>query len=234
MWMLGGFRVSVGSRPVEAERWRLRKAAGLVKLLALAPGHALHRKRITDLLWPELGARSAANNLHRVLHAARGSLGVSRPAASRRVLLQGEMVALCPDAIIETVVSDTDPGTGNKINLQPSVTTSVTINLVAGPAPEIKNGGGTSTVNWSGNVIDRVESYSGGDDVIDGNPVANSIVSQNGVSVVSSGGGSDFVNVFDSAPGDTVNCGGSVIVPDNDAVYRDAGDTVTNCEVLLP
>ncbi len=34
--MLGGFRVSVGSRTIEESHWRLRKAAALLKLLALA------------------------------------------------------------------------------------------------------------------------------------------------------------------------------------------------------
>jgi hypothetical protein len=36
VWLLGGFRVSVGSRIIEDKRWRLKKAATLVKLLALA------------------------------------------------------------------------------------------------------------------------------------------------------------------------------------------------------
>ena len=40
--MLGGFRVSVGSRTITKDAWRLRKAAALVKLLALAPGHRMH------------------------------------------------------------------------------------------------------------------------------------------------------------------------------------------------
>jgi DNA-3-methyladenine glycosylase II len=39
--MLGGFSVSVGPRTVEEGGWRLRKAASLIKLLALAPGHRL-------------------------------------------------------------------------------------------------------------------------------------------------------------------------------------------------
>ncbi len=36
--MFGGFLVSVGSRTIEEGEWRLRKAASLVKLLALEPG----------------------------------------------------------------------------------------------------------------------------------------------------------------------------------------------------
>ena len=37
IWLLGSFRVSVESRTIEVKEWRLKKAAGLVKLLALAP-----------------------------------------------------------------------------------------------------------------------------------------------------------------------------------------------------
>ena len=57
VWLLGGFRVSVGSRTIGEDRWRRRKAAALVKLLALAPGHRMHRERVMDLLWPRLGER---------------------------------------------------------------------------------------------------------------------------------------------------------------------------------
>ena len=35
--LLGGFSVSVGSRTIQQNAWRLRKSAALVKLLALAP-----------------------------------------------------------------------------------------------------------------------------------------------------------------------------------------------------
>ena len=59
VWLLGGFRVSVGSRTIEGDAWRLRKAAALVKLLALAPDHRLHREQAMDLLWPELGTKAA-------------------------------------------------------------------------------------------------------------------------------------------------------------------------------
>ena len=53
--LLGGFSVTVGDRKVDESAWRLRKAASLIKLLALAPGHRLHRERAMDLLWPESG-----------------------------------------------------------------------------------------------------------------------------------------------------------------------------------
>jgi DNA-binding SARP family transcriptional activator len=59
VWLLGGFRVSVGSRTIQQSEWRLRKATTLVKLLALAPGHRLHREQAMDLLRPELGTKAA-------------------------------------------------------------------------------------------------------------------------------------------------------------------------------
>ena len=57
MRLLGSFRVFVGPRTVEESGWRLKKAAGLVKLLALAPDHRLHREQVTEALWPSRGRR---------------------------------------------------------------------------------------------------------------------------------------------------------------------------------
>src|SRR5215217_1305458 len=97
VWLLGGFRVSVGTRTVEEGAWRLRKASALVKLLALAPGHHLHRERAMDLLWPDHGRRAAANNLSQALHAARRALGLDdSQAASSYLASQGEQLVLCP------------------------------------------------------------------------------------------------------------------------------------------
>src|SRR5215217_9517105 len=97
VWLLGGFRVSVGTRTVEEDAWRLRKASALVKLLALAPGHHLHRERAMDLLWPDHGRRAAANNLSQALHAARRALGLDdSQAASSYLASQGEQLVLCP------------------------------------------------------------------------------------------------------------------------------------------
>jgi predicted ATPase/DNA-binding SARP family transcriptional activator/DNA-binding CsgD family transcriptional regulator len=92
--LLGGFEVSVDARTIEDSSWRLRKAAGLVKLLALAPGHRLHRERVMDLLWPHLGTKAASNNLRGALHAARRTLNPS--TTSRYLVLRGEQLVLCP------------------------------------------------------------------------------------------------------------------------------------------
>src|SRR5919205_3235284 len=69
--LLGDFRVSVGSRTIAEGEWTLRKAKSLVKLLALAPRHRLHREHVIDQLWPDMDPEDGANNLHRVLHVAR-------------------------------------------------------------------------------------------------------------------------------------------------------------------
>ena len=94
VWLLGGFWVSVGSRTIEQDQWRLRKAASLVKLLAIAPGHRIHREQVMNLLWPDLGRKAASNNLRRVLHAARKVLA---PATGSLYLAsQDESLMLCP------------------------------------------------------------------------------------------------------------------------------------------
>jgi len=94
--MLGGFSVSVGARIIEEGEWRLRKAAGLVKLLALAPEHRLHREQLMDLLWPELDEKAQANNLRYALHHARRILGLASDSdmASRLLPLRGELLEL--------------------------------------------------------------------------------------------------------------------------------------------
>jgi predicted ATPase/DNA-binding SARP family transcriptional activator/DNA-binding CsgD family transcriptional regulator len=94
--LLGGFRLWVGPQLIEKDRWRLRKAASLVKLLALAPGHRLYREQLMDLLWPHLDRKDASNNLRRALHVARRALE-SDPSAPRYLISHGEHLALCPD-----------------------------------------------------------------------------------------------------------------------------------------
>jgi DNA-binding SARP family transcriptional activator len=101
--LLGRFEVSVGSRGVGEEGWRLRKAASLVKLLALAPYHRLHREQAMELLWSDLAPRSAANNLHQTLHAARRTLE-PEAAEFRYLTLRDEQLFLCPDGALRVDV----------------------------------------------------------------------------------------------------------------------------------
>jgi predicted ATPase/DNA-binding SARP family transcriptional activator/tetratricopeptide (TPR) repeat protein len=97
--MLGGFDVHIDGVAVPAGAWRLSKARSLLKLLALAEGHSMHRDAVVDALWPELGA--STNNLHQALHAARRALAVAGTAADVLRLRDG-VVALCPDGGLET------------------------------------------------------------------------------------------------------------------------------------
>ena len=97
VWLLGGFRVSVGSRTITQDAWRLRKATALVKLLALAPGHRMHREQVMDLLWPDSVMRAASNSLRGALHAGRRTLAPDPKVGSRYLASQGETLVLCPE-----------------------------------------------------------------------------------------------------------------------------------------
>lgn len=94
--LLGSFHVTVGSRDIHDSDWYLRKAKNLVKLLALAPGHRLHRGQITDVLWTDFDESAAANNLHKALHIARRVLEPSLAAKtpSSYLHMDGDLVSL--------------------------------------------------------------------------------------------------------------------------------------------
>jgi DNA-binding SARP family transcriptional activator len=97
--LLGRFRVTVGARSIPDEAWRRRKPAALIKLLALAPGHRLHREQILDALWPNLDPLAASANLRKALHHARRAidpLASSPLIASMAGLLSLRAHALTP------------------------------------------------------------------------------------------------------------------------------------------
>ncbi|MFL5874917.1 MAG: ATP-binding protein [Solirubrobacteraceae bacterium] len=97
--LLGGFDVVLDGEPVPTDAWPQRRAADLVKLLALAPGHRMARDEVLEQLWPSLGADAAASNLHKAASYARRVLG-ERSA----IVLRGGMVALATEAEITTDV----------------------------------------------------------------------------------------------------------------------------------
>jgi DNA-binding SARP family transcriptional activator len=96
VWLLGDFSVSVGERKVDETAWRLRKAASLMKLLTIAPGHRLHREQAMDLLWPDSGKKAASNNLSQTLHVARRALTSDPAEGSRYLTSKDEALVLCP------------------------------------------------------------------------------------------------------------------------------------------
>jgi predicted ATPase/DNA-binding SARP family transcriptional activator len=94
--LLGGFEVTVGARTIEDGAWRLRKAANLIKLLALAAGNRLHREQVMDTLWPELGINAASNNLRQTVHTARRTLDPTM--GSSYLASRDESLVLCPES----------------------------------------------------------------------------------------------------------------------------------------
>ena len=93
--LLGRFAVTVDGVPVAEASWKRRHAAAIVKVLALALGHRLHREQVIDLLWPGETIAAAVPKLHKAAHFARRAIAV--PDA---VLLRGDQVVLCPGARI--------------------------------------------------------------------------------------------------------------------------------------
>jgi pimeloyl-ACP methyl ester carboxylesterase/DNA-binding SARP family transcriptional activator len=103
--MLGTFAVAVDGAALPASAWSQRRAADLVKLLALAPGHRLARDVVLESLWPHLEPQAAASSLHKAAHFARRALG-----ARDGLVLAGGAVALAPGAEVTTDVARFEAG----------------------------------------------------------------------------------------------------------------------------
>jgi DNA-binding SARP family transcriptional activator/tetratricopeptide (TPR) repeat protein len=97
--LLGRFAVAVDGVPSDPAHWTRRHAAGLVKLLALAPGRRLHREQVLERLWPDEPIGQSAPKLHKAAHFARRALDL--PCA---VLLRADTIVLAPEAEVTTDV----------------------------------------------------------------------------------------------------------------------------------
>jgi predicted ATPase len=93
--LLGGFGAEVDGIAVPPTAWRLKKARELVKLLALAPGHRLHREQAMDVLWRDLAPAAAANNLHQAVHVVRRTLD------AEAIELRDEVLSLTADIDVD-------------------------------------------------------------------------------------------------------------------------------------
>jgi DNA-binding SARP family transcriptional activator len=93
--LIGAFRVRVGDHVVDEIDWPQRKPKALIKLLALAPGHRLHREQLLDTLWPDLDLTAGGNNLRKAVFHARSVLGHDL------VVVQGELVSLAPGSVVD-------------------------------------------------------------------------------------------------------------------------------------
>ncbi|MFF8573610.1 ATP-binding protein [Streptomyces sp. NPDC015237] len=96
--LLGGFRAARDAGPPLAERWPRQTALTLVKLLAVTPGHRLHREQVMDLCWPDADPHSATGSLRVALHTARRALEpeLAPRAASSYLVSEGALLLLDP------------------------------------------------------------------------------------------------------------------------------------------
>jgi DNA-binding SARP family transcriptional activator len=87
--LLGDFAVTLDGEPTSAS-WT-RRSSSLIKVLALAPGHRLHREKVMDLLWPDEPLEVSAPRLHKAAHLARRVTG-----RNRAIVLRNDLVELFP------------------------------------------------------------------------------------------------------------------------------------------
>ena len=85
--LLGQFSVSVDGVAIPGDAWRSRRAADVVKLLLLAPGHRLHRAQIMEALWPESDPEASGTNLRKAVHFARLAIGDEQAIVNERGVL---------------------------------------------------------------------------------------------------------------------------------------------------
>ena len=103
--LLGGFcveRIDVGQAVSD---WPRRSAKTLIKLLAVQPGHALHREQVIDVLWPKVDAESALNSLGKALHVARRALEPELPRRQDSAYLRladGMLVLNTEHVVVDT------------------------------------------------------------------------------------------------------------------------------------
>jgi pimeloyl-ACP methyl ester carboxylesterase len=83
--LFGPFEVSLDGARIEIDAFR-KRAADLLKLLALSPKHALHRDQLVEMLWPGKAPAEGANNLYRAIHDLRSVVGEKRIAFRQAVV----------------------------------------------------------------------------------------------------------------------------------------------------
>ncbi|MFJ5830731.1 ATP-binding protein [Streptomyces sp. NPDC093089] len=99
--LFGGFRATRDSGPAPAERWPRPGARTLVKLLAVAPDHQLHRQLVMEACWPEADRAAALGSLRVALHAARRALEpeLAPRTVSSYLTTDGELLRLEPATV---------------------------------------------------------------------------------------------------------------------------------------
>jgi pimeloyl-ACP methyl ester carboxylesterase len=92
--------VSLDGERIEPDAFR-KRAADLLKLLALSPKHVLHRDQLVEMLWPGKPPADGANNLYRAVHDLRSVVG------EERVTFR-QAIAELHDAVVDTDVFEAE------------------------------------------------------------------------------------------------------------------------------
>ncbi|MET9584926.1 AAA family ATPase [Streptomyces sp. NPDC006539] len=106
MCLFGGFKVERDGGAPLADKWPRPSARALVKLLAVSPGHSLHREQAMEICWPDSDAQAALGSLRVALHAARRAIEPELAPRASSSYLTGEGTLLRLDP--HTVVIDAD------------------------------------------------------------------------------------------------------------------------------
>ncbi|UYO97096.1 AAA family ATPase [Microbacterium sp. M28] len=103
--LLGGFRATRDGGVPLPEQWSRPSARTLVKLLAVTPGHRLHREQIIAACWPDAAPDAASRSLGVALHAARRALQpeLAPRQPSSYLTSDGAMLRLEPGLVLVDV-----------------------------------------------------------------------------------------------------------------------------------
>jgi DNA-binding SARP family transcriptional activator len=129
VFLLGGFRVEVEGADVEGDRWPTRRAADLVKVLALARSHQLHREQLVDALWPDLGPEAGAANLRKAIHFVRRVLG-----GEDAIRIEGGLVRLWPDGHLDVDIEDFEAAAADALRTRAG---DAVLRLIESYSPEL-------------------------------------------------------------------------------------------------
>ncbi|MET9676308.1 AAA family ATPase [Streptomyces sp. NPDC006482] len=99
--LFDGFRVDRDGGPPLSERWPRPSARTLVKLLAVSPGHSLHREQAMEICWPDADPQAALGSLRVALHAARRAIEpeLTPRSASSYLIGEGSLLRLDPRTV---------------------------------------------------------------------------------------------------------------------------------------
>lgn len=105
---LGPFRAWRGGQEIERAAWAREKALHLFQLLVCHRGHALHRDRIIEILWPGSSTSTAATGLRVALSTLRNALEPQRESGKdgQFVRREGETIRLAVDSGLRVDVDE--------------------------------------------------------------------------------------------------------------------------------